>query len=68
MRLIRDGEKVVGEGVWIWRKREVDFADNIFQLDIYIISVILCLFNDLSRRVGALQTSIIIIITLSPPE
>ena len=35
MRLIRDGEKVGGEGVWIWRKREVDFADNIFQLDIY---------------------------------
>ena len=36
------------------------FADNI-SISMYIMYVILCLFSALSRRVGALQMSIIII-------
>ena len=31
----------------------------------YVMCVILCLFNALSRRIGALQISIIIIIIIS---
>ena len=38
-------------------------ADNI-SISIYIMCVLLCLFSNLSRRVDALQISIIIIIKL----
>ena len=42
-------------------------ADNI-SISMYILCVILCLFSALSRRVSALQISIIIIMETDAPE
>ena len=58
---------VCGGGRFIFFPIYIFVADNI-SISRYIMCVILCLFSALSRTVGALQISIIIVITSSSSQ